>query len=160
MLPKDKIGLLMLPDSLLFRVNFFWDQLFGRASSRKQGISGRVHTQKISPEKCHHTHKSRTAQQVLVVERPSRAPSNPRATAVPSGPFICDVRWSDAPKRGARRHTTPRPWPALLVRAESAADQHTSVHNAIHNSLHRAFPTLKPSRVTPSSTALTRMGVG
>ena len=34
----DKIGLLMLPDSLLFRVNFFWDQLFGRASSGKQGI--------------------------------------------------------------------------------------------------------------------------
>ena len=71
--------------------------------------SGRVHTQKTSPEKCHYTHKSRTAQQVLVVERPSRAPSNPRATAVPSGPLICDVRWSDAPKRGARRHTTPRP---------------------------------------------------
>ena len=34
----DKIGLLMLPDPLLFRVNFFWDQLFGRASSGKQGI--------------------------------------------------------------------------------------------------------------------------
>ena len=72
-----KSGFLYLPDSSLFRVNFFWDQLFGRASSGNRTFSGLVHTQKISSEKCHHTHKPRTAQQVLAVARSSRAPSNP-----------------------------------------------------------------------------------
>ena len=37
--------------------------------------------------------------------------------------------------------------------------QYASVHIAFHNSLHRPPPRLKPSRITPPSIALPRMGV-